>query len=164
MICLRYCWSKYVCFSCFWIFLSELSLDTYQKISWKFCKDQTWFSWDIVNLRNCLFVFLLVCIFLFFIWIILGYPYEEFIKVLYRSILIKMRYCLSKNFYLFVCLFVCFLFCHLNYLCPVSLSFFVGPHCAEVLYPPDQRTVPPVLSSRIMLVLGGSCPKTPSSS
>ena len=42
-------------FVCFCLFSFESSLDTTQKIFWKFYKHQTWFSWDIVYLKFCLF-------------------------------------------------------------------------------------------------------------
>ena len=57
-----------VCLFFLFCFLFESSRDNPGKVSWKFCKNQTWYSWFIVNLKElfiCLFVFLFVFLFCF---------------------------------------------------------------------------------------------------
>ena len=66
LIYLRYCWTKNCLFVCLFVFLFllfESSQDTPGKIFWKFHKDWTWFSWDIIDLK---IVYLFVCFFVSF--------------------------------------------------------------------------------------------------
>ena len=72
-------------FICLFVFSFEWFLDTHRKIFWKFPKDWTWFSCNIVSLKH---VYLYVYLFFVFIWIISEYPIEDFLKVLLRSDLI----------------------------------------------------------------------------
>ena len=69
LILLCYCIFKnlFICFCvCLFVYILlfsfELSEDSPRKISWKFCKNRTWFRWDIVDLKN---VYLFVCWFIF---------------------------------------------------------------------------------------------------
>ena len=71
------------------VFFLFFSFGSYQgtprKISWKFWKHWNGFSWDIVDLKNCLFACLLfICLFvcIFFNWVIPGYPQNTSLKVL----------------------------------------------------------------------------------
>ena len=95
----------------FSLFSFESSQDTPRMIFWKFRKDWTWFSWDIVKLK---FVYLFVCLFVyfcFFIWIISRKFFWKFFK---DRTLFSLDIFYLKTVYLFVCLFVygfvCFLF------------------------------------------------------
>lgn len=83
----------------FIVFLFEPSWETLKMIFWKFGKDWTWFSWDIVNLEN---INLLVCLF-FFIWIISRYPSAQFLESYIRLDIIMLKYCWCN---MFICLFV----------------------------------------------------------
>ena len=49
----------------FLFLLFEASCDTPIKISWKFKKYWTWFSWDISNLKN---VYFIICFFVYFLF------------------------------------------------------------------------------------------------
>ena len=51
-------------FVCFCVLFKIIS-ETHRKNSWEFCKDLTWFGWNIGNLKNCLFVCLSICCVLF---------------------------------------------------------------------------------------------------
>ena len=92
------------------LFLVELSWDTHRKIFGKFCKDWTWFGWDIFGLKYNFFVCL--CVWLFFVWIILRYKLqtwrfpESFINITVDLVEINMYVCL----FLFVCSFVYIMF------------------------------------------------------
>ena len=63
--------------------------------------------WILIKNHNFLFVFCL----LVFCFIIMGYPQECFLKVLWRFDLICLIYCAFKK-----CLFVCLLVCFIDYL------------------------------------------------
>ena len=89
LFCLFYCFFVnfiYPCLFCGPASVFAVSVLLFVLFFWMFWKDWTWFSWDLVNLRTCLFVCLFV--YLFFVWVIVGYPQKDFLKVSQRPDLI----------------------------------------------------------------------------
>ena len=99
---------------CFFVFLFESFLDTPRKIFSKLSKDLTCFSWDIVYLQICLFVFYL---FIFSFASSPDTPKKIFYR--FRKDLTLFSWDIDdlKNVYLFVYLLFCLFFgiIHLNH-------------------------------------------------
>ena len=96
-------------FVCLFVIFVWIILRYIQEDFWTFCKDQTWFSWDIVDLM--LFIcFLFVCLFVCIFYLNhLGIPprrfFEGFVKIGLDLAEILLIY---KFVYLFIYLFVCY--------------------------------------------------------
>ena len=148
----------FVCLFVLFVCLNYLGIPP--KISWQFCKDRTWFSWDIVNLKKCLFVCLFVCLFLCFFGYMLLCMFISFVCFLFICLLVAFVALICSYFLSLPCVcffawlvaaFVCLFNSFFIYVCrslPMSLDVLVLPGKTLVLNTPClQYNVSPILAN-----------------
>ena len=105
----------YIFIFCIYIyFLFESSRDTLRKTPWKCHNDWTWFTWDIVDQKNCFFLF--VCLFVCILFFLFESSWDTPKKIFWKFCkdqtwfswdIVDLKKCLYVGLFVFCYFFIC---------------------------------------------------------